>query len=120
MRHSVRENQHQQRGNNNINNNYYKNGNIQNKRPVAMKVFDPFAMIPQQRQPIKKRNIQHGGILGRSITGRKGELSLNNLMPQTFHQQGLISGSVGQRHDNITRRIGLKSTYQNFQRKSLW
>ena len=43
-------------------------------------------------------------------------------MPQTFHQQGLISGSVGQRHDNITmhRRIGLKSTYQNFQRKSLW
>ena len=120
MRHSVRENQHQQRGNNNINNNYYKNGNIQNKRPVAMKVFDPFAMIPQQRQPIKKRNIQHGGILGRSITGRKGELSLNNLMPQTFHQQGLISGSVGERHDNITRRIGLKSTYQNFQRKSLW
>ena len=33
--------------------NINKSYNNQNKKPVAMKLFDPFAMIPQQKKVIK-------------------------------------------------------------------
>ena len=99
---------------------------MQLKRPLVAKIFDPFAMIPQQSQG-RKRGItkKRGAITGGSITGKRGDLSLSSLLPQNMRNQSNLFDSISKPHGSLNLR-GLAGTskkvrYHNaYNRKSLW
>ena len=78
---------------------------MQLKKPLVAKIFDPFAMIPQQSQG-RKRGItkKRGAITGGSITGKRGDLSLSSLLPQNVRNQSNLFDSISKPHGSLNWR----------------